>query len=115
MWPMSSRSVPIDGVPVQSENVSKRLVTLFARALRERDRMVGPSDSPAQRVEVNGDLESEISAFAARWRASERTPEQMLVELKLLLASAAPEVTGSLRSDLTASATRAAIFRFFSP
>jgi len=57
----------------------------------------------------------EISAFAARWRAGERTPEQMLVELKLLLVSAAPEVSGSLRSDLTASATRVAILRFFSP
>lgn len=115
MWPMSSRSAPTDGAPLQGEKGSERLVTLFARALREYDRTVVPSNSPARRIDVNDDLESEISAFAGRWRARGRPPEQMLVELKLLLAHAAPEITGSVREPLTASATRAAILRFFSP
>jgi hypothetical protein len=115
MLPMSSRSAPVDGAPLQGEDVSQRLVTLFARALREYDRMVAPSDSNARHMDLNADLERQISVFATRWRASERTPEQMLVELKNQLARAAPEVTGSLRAALTASATGAAIFRFFSP
>lgn len=51
--------------------------------------------------------------FASQVRTSGSTPEQMLVELKSLLAAAAPEVPGSQRSALLSRLTGRAINAFF--
>jgi hypothetical protein len=113
MCPIFSRPAPGNGASSTGDNVADGLVALFARALRTYEDGGSPSDSPTRRIDVSNELVAHISAFAAQWKDRGRTPEQMLVELKHVLAESAPEVTGSVRAALTASATRTAIDRFF--
>jgi hypothetical protein len=54
-----------------------------------------------------------VVEFVVEERKEGRTPEQMLVELKALLARAAPEIPTSGRNELVATVTGRAINAFF--
>jgi hypothetical protein len=62
---------------------------------------------------VSQELEAQVAAFAAESRNNGRTPEQMLVALKKLLASVAPEIPRSGRNDFVSQVTGRAIDAFF--
>ena len=93
---------------------SDRLVHLFERELRafDSDTSFTP-EIAAPRRRVSRELEVQVAEFVAEERQDGRTPEQMLVELKTLLARVAPEVPGSQRNALLASVTGRAINAFF--
>lgn len=93
---------------------SDRLVRLFEKELRafDSDASFG-SDVAATRRRVSRELEVQVAEFVAEEQQEGRTPEQMLVELKALLARVAPEVPGSQRNALLASVTGRAINAFF--
>ena len=93
---------------------TKRLVQLFERELREFD--IDAPEAPELKKpkrRVSRDLDQQVVEFAAEVRTGGSTPEQMLVELKALLSTAAPEVPGSQRNALVASVTGRAINAFF--
>src|SRR5687767_9052672 len=93
---------------------SKRLVQLFERELRDFSTQLTtgiPADKRQRRV--SRELEQQVVEFAAQVRTTGSTPEQMLVELKTLLSSVAPEVPNSQRSELVSSLTGRAIDAFF--
>jgi len=90
-----------------------QLVQLFERALRDLEKdTIGVSDSRKRR-KVDRELDEEIVRFAQQVRLRGSTPEQMLVELKKVLASAAPEIPGSQRQTLVATITGRAIDAYF--
>lgn len=93
---------------------SERLVRLFEEELRAFESEI-PSNAElaAPRRRVSRELEVQVAEFVAAERREGRTPEQMLVELKALLAMVAPEVPGSRRKTLLASVTGRAINAFF--
>ncbi|MNC93289.1 hypothetical protein D3C83_98810 [compost metagenome] len=62
---------------------------------------------------MSRELEVQVAEFVAEEQEEGRTPEQMLIELKALLARVAPEVPGSQRHALLASVTGRAINAFF--
>ena len=93
---------------------SDRLVRLFEQELRAFDSRpsVAPEVAPP-RHRVSRELEVQVAEFVAEEQNEGRTPEQMLIELKALLARVAPEVPGSQRNALLASVTGRAINAFF--
>lgn len=93
---------------------SERLVSLFEQELRAFE-SEPPSnvDVAEPRRRVSLELEVQVAEFVAEERNGGRTPEQMLVELKTLLARVAPDVPGSQRKALLASVTGRAINAFF--
>lgn len=97
-----------------SRRSSERLVRLFEQELRafESDTRFSAESAPRQR-RVSRELEVQVAEFVAEEQQDGRTPEQMLVELKSLLARVAPEVPGSQRNALLASVTGRAINAFF--
>ena len=93
---------------------SERLVSLFEQELRAFvSEPPSNADVGAPRRRVSRELEVQVTEFVAEERSEGRTPEQMLVELKALLARVAPEVPGSQRNALLASVTGRAINAFF--
>lgn len=97
-----------------SSRSSERLVRLFEQELRALDSDIRlPSEAAAPRRRVSRELEVQVAEFVAEERMDGRSPEQMLVELKALLARVAPEVPGSQRNALLASVTGRAITAFF--
>lgn len=93
---------------------SERLVSLFEKELRAFESETPSSvDMGAPRRRVSRELEVQVTEFVAEERKEGRTPEQMLVELKAMLARVAPEVPGSQRNALLASVTGRAINAFF--
>lgn len=93
---------------------SDRLVRLFEQELRAVDsRPSVASEIASPRHRVSRELEVQVAEFVAEEQKEGRTPEQMLIELKALLARVAPEVPGSQRSALLASVTGRAINAFF--
>jgi hypothetical protein len=100
---------------VITPRTTKRLVQLFERELRELDAEIPREASPPKqkKVRVSGELDTQVVEFAAEIRKNGSTPEQMLVELKSLLARVAPEVPASQRSKLVATVTGRAIDAFF--
>jgi hypothetical protein len=99
-----------------SSRASQRLVQLFERELRDFSAEDGKSASAAKKSKrVSGELDEQVVEFAAEVRTSGSTPEQMLVELKTLLARVAPEVPSSQRNALVSTVTGRAIDAFFSP
>lgn len=101
-----------------SPRTSKRLVQLFERDLRGVDGVPpAPEDvvlveRPAPR-RASQELERQVVEFAAEVRSSGSTPEQMLVELKGLLGTLAPDIPGSERNALLSALTGRAIEAFF--
>jgi hypothetical protein len=93
---------------------STRLVQLFERELRDFSATVSHSPEPKKPARrVSQELDEQVVQFASEVRTSGSTPEQMLVELKSLLATVAPEVPGSQRSALLSRLTGRAINAFF--
>lgn len=93
---------------------AERLVSLFEQELRAfESETPSNADVGAPRRRVSRELEVQVAEFVAEERNEGRTPEQMLVELKTLLARVAPEVPGSQRKALLASVTGRAINAFF--
>ncbi len=93
---------------------SDRLMLLFEQELRAFDSASRfTADVTAPRRRVSRELEVQVVQFVAEERSEGRTPEQMLIELKALLARVAPEVPGSQRNALLASVTGRAITAFF--
>jgi hypothetical protein len=94
----------------------ERLAILLERELRslepvrDADR---PRRPPVTTPRVSQELEAQVAEFAAESRKNGRTPEQMLVALKKLLATVAPEVPRSRRSDFVSQVTGRAIDAFF--
>lgn len=99
---------------MDTKHSSARLVRLFEQELRAFE-----SETPSSaelgtpRRRVSRELEVQVAEFVDEERREGRTPEQMLVELKALLARVAPEVPGSQRNALLASVTGRAINAFF--
>lgn len=93
---------------------SDRLVRLFEQELRalDSDPHIAP-EYAAPRRRVSRELEVQVAEFVAEEQQEGRTPEQMLIELKALLARVAPEIPGSQRNALLASVTGRAINAFF--
>ena len=78
--------------------------------IRDADR---PRKPPATTPRVSQELEAQVAEFAAESRRNGRTPEQMLVALKKLLASVAPEIPRGRRNDFVSQVTGRAIDAFF--
>lgn len=99
---------------MDTKRSSERLVSLFEEELRAFE-LEPPSsaETGTPRRRVSRELEVQVAEFVAEERKEGRTPEQMLVELKALLAKVAPEVPGSQRNALLASVTGRAINAFF--
>jgi hypothetical protein len=99
---------------MQTPRSTKRLVQLFERELRDFNEDASPvPEATTPKRRVSRDLELQVVKFAATERTSGKTPEQMLVELKDLLSTAAPDVPGSRRTAFVASVTSRAIDAFF--
>jgi hypothetical protein len=100
---------------VTPPRASIRLVQLFERELRQFDAGDGVNKPTAKvsKPRVSGELDEQVVEFADEIRTSGSTPEQMLVELKSLLSSAAPEIPTSQRAALVATVTGRAIMAFF--
>ncbi len=99
---------------MDSAGSSQRLVQFFERDLRHNDSEASVASEPKRgRHRVSRELDQEVFQFVVEERKGGRTPEQMLVELKALLARAAPEVPGSQRHALLATVTGRAITVFF--
>ena len=96
-----------------SSPASKRLLQLFERELRDYSAERSPVAAAKGPRAVSRELHGQVVEFAAQVRTSGSTPEQMLVDLKALLAQAAPEVPSSERSYLLSSITGRAIDAFF--
>lgn len=93
----------------------ERLAQLFERELRRLE-PVSRADSPPPRHQtprVSQELEAQVAEFAAETRSRGATPEQMLVQLKQALASVAPDVPRSRRTELVSQVTGRAINAFF--
>jgi hypothetical protein len=94
---------------------SERLALLLERELRslepvrDADRPKPPPITPR----VSQELEAQVAEFASQSRQSGRTPEEMLVALKRLVASLAPEIPRSRRNDFVSQVTGRAIDAFF--
>jgi hypothetical protein len=98
-----------------TSRTSKRLAQLFERELRGFD-LVSDLDSGSvttRKPRVSRELDQQVAEFAEETRTSGSTPEQMLVELKKVLSSVAPEVPGSQRGALVSRVTGRAIDVFF--
>jgi len=99
-----------------SAQTPEHLAVLLERELRslepirDADR---PRKPPVTPLRVSQELEAQVAAFAAESRNSGRTPEQMLVALKNLLASVAPEIPRARRNDFVSQVTGRAIDAFF--
>ena len=89
---------------------STRLVATFESDVRQLDER---GDVEAKTRRISRDLEKHVAQFATEMREGGSTPEQMLVELKNILAHAAPDVPSSQRSELVAAVTGRAIQMFF--
>ena len=101
---------------MMAPRTSKRLVQLFERELREYDaRDLSVKTPPPKRVtpRVSDELVQQVIEFADETRTSGVTPEQMLVELKTMLSTVAPDIPTSERNALVASITGRAIDAFF--
>jgi hypothetical protein len=98
-----------------SEPIQKRLAQLFELELRGGDTITDDARTTTwqRKPRVSRELDQQVIEFATEERNSGRTPEQMLVELKALLSSVAPEVPGSERNALVSSVTGRAIDAFF--
>ena len=90
---------------------SQRLAQLFERELRDFERIEMDAKASARRV--SRELDAQVVEFAAEVRTSGSTPEQMLVELKKVLATVAPEVSSSKRMEFVRTVTGRAIDAFF--
>lgn len=93
----------------------ERLLALFERELRDGDPR--PGDPPPTGLtvarSVSAELDTLIAAYASQTRRDGATPEQMLIELKKLLGSVAPEVPPSRRNELVSRVTGRAINAYF--
>ena len=100
---------------MMAPRISERLVQLFERELREYDTREFVVKTAQKRVmpRVSDDLVQQVVEFADETRKSGVTPEQMLVELKAMLSTVAPDVSSSERSALVATVTGRAIDAFF--
>jgi hypothetical protein len=99
---------------MDTKRSSDRLVRLFEQELRAFDSDTSlTSEAIAPRRRVSRELDVQVAEFVAEERKGGRTPEQMLIELKTLLARVAPEVPGSRRHAFLASVTGRAINAFF--
>jgi hypothetical protein len=102
---------------MMAPRTSERLVQLFERDLREYDARDFPSRTiappPKRAPRVSDELVKQVIEFADETRTSGVTPEQMLVELKTILSTVAPDVPSSERNALVASLTGRAIDAFF--
>jgi hypothetical protein len=96
-------------------HTSERIASLFERELRalEPVRNADLPKPPVTTPRVSQELEAQVAEFATQSRNNGRTPEEMLVALKELLASAAPEVPRARRSDFVSQVTGRAIDAFF--
>jgi hypothetical protein len=93
---------------------SARLVQLFERELRDFSAAASHAPEPKKPARrVSQELDQQVVEFASEVRTKGSTPEQMLVELKSMLATVAPEVPGSQRNALLARLTGRAINAFF--
>ena len=110
-------SHPSGTIPVMAPRTSKRLVQLFERELREYDaRDLSLKTLPYVRrtkPRVSEELVEQVIEFADETRTIGVTPERMLVELKAILSTVAPDVPSSERHALVASLTGRAIDAFF--
>jgi hypothetical protein len=98
---------------VKSFGTTDRLVQLFERELRALDNH--PADLPVKRpsVRLSQELERQIAQYAGDVRTHGHTAEQMLVELKGVLARVAPDVPSTQRMQLVSELTTQAIDAFF--
>lgn len=94
------------------QHTHERLAQLFERELRGFD-LKAATLPPSRTPRVSLELDQQVDEFAIETRSSGRTPEQMLVELKALLSSVAPDVPVSERSALVSRVTGRAIDAFF--
>jgi hypothetical protein len=95
---------------------SEHLAVLFERELRSLEPVKDadrPKRPPSTTPKVSQELEAQVAEFASQSRKSGRTPEEMLVALKKLLSSVAPEVPGSRRNEFVSQVTGRAIDAFF--
>jgi hypothetical protein len=94
----------------------ERLALLFERELRSLEPVPNadrPQKPPATTLRVSQELEAQVADFALQSRQNGVTPEQMLVDLKKVLANVAPEVPRSRRSEFVSQVTGRAIDAFF--
>jgi hypothetical protein len=99
---------------MMAPRTSTRLVQLFERELREYDaRDLSVRTIKRTTPRVSDELGQQVVDFADETRTSGVTPEQMLVELKAMLSSVAPEIPSSQRNALVATVTGRAIDAFF--
>ena len=96
-----------------SIGTTDRLVQLFERELRAIDRR--PADLPSLRtpVGVSRDLQQQIAQFAGDVRTHGHTAEQMLVELKRVLATVALDIPSTERMTLVSELTTHAIDAYY--
>ena len=93
---------------------SERLVRLFEQELRAFESEIPhPPETSGSHRRVSRELDVQVAEFVAAEQQQGRTPEQMLIELKSLLARVAPDIPGSQRNALLASVTGRAISAFF--
>src|SRR5437763_16722620 len=97
-----------------SARASKRLAQLFERELRQFDASGDGGAAVPKRSapRVSQELDQQVVEFASATRTDGHTPEQMLVELKTLLSTVAPEVPSSQRTALVATVTGRALDAF---
>jgi len=100
---------------MMAPRTSTRLVQLFERELREYDARDLSVKAPPKRTtpRVSDELDQQVIEFADETRTSGVTPERMLVELKTMLSTVAPEIPSSQRNALVATLTGRAINAFF--
>jgi hypothetical protein len=94
----------------------ERLALLFEKELRRLEPVADadrPKRPPLTTPRVSQELEAQVADFALQSRKQGVTPEQMLVDLKRVLASVAPEIPPSRRSDFVSQVTGRAIDAFF--
>jgi hypothetical protein len=96
-----------------SDSTSKRLIQPFERELRQLDAVRLDRTLADRSPRVSQELDQQVVEFASEIRSIGSTPEQMLVELKTLLSSVAPEVPGSQRNVLVSTVTGRAIDAFY--
>src|SRR3954462_4280265 len=92
---------------------TKKLVQLFEQELRELDARLPEPTGRRRSLRVSRDLDQQVVEFAGEVRTHGSTPEQMLVDLKSMLARAAPDVPTAQRNALVAELTGRAIDAFF--
>ena len=94
---------------------TQRLIQVYERDLRQQSAAAATPDERQTHRRVSRELDREVVEFVAQVRTTGHSPEQMLIELKALLARVAPEVPSTQRHELMSSVTGRAIDAFFGP